>query len=151
MFYAELPAWMLSQAHQRAHAILAEAFAGVGARAYDHRVLDVLVRSAAPLSQIGIGTLSRLDRRDVSVTLAELEKAGFIERTPDPDDARRNVVVLTPDGRERQRLLSALAADAQERILDPLDAEARAAFLGALRLLTGGRPVVGEDERERTG
>lgn len=137
MSFTDLPTWMLSQAHQRAHSILSAKLDEVGARGYDYRILDVLAESPTPLSQIAIGSLARLDRRDVTVTLGALEDAGYTERKPDPDDARRNLVTLTPAGRDRWGLLAALAADAQEAILAPLDAEARDAFLGALRLLGG--------------
>lgn len=143
MFFAELPTWMLSQAHLRAHSILTAKLVAVGARVYDHRILDVLDRNPEPLSQVGIGTLTRLDRRDVTLTLTTLEEDGYVVRRPDPDDARRNVVELTPEGRERQRLLAALAADAQEDVLAPLDADARGAFLGALALLAGSRSLLG--------
>ena len=135
MSFTELPTWMLSQAHQRAHTILAAKLGEAAARGYDFRILDVLANSPTPLSQVAIGSLAYLDRRDVAVTLVALGEDGLIERSPDPDDARRNVVVLTPAGLERQSLLAALAADAQEEVLAPLDAEARQAFLGALALL----------------
>lgn len=137
MSFTELPTWMLSQAHQRAHSILSDKLGEVGARGYDYRILDVLAESPTPLSQVAVGSLARLDRRDVTVTLTALEEAGFTERKPDPDDARRNLVTLTSAGRDRWQFLAALAADAQETILAPLDSEARDAFLGALRLLGG--------------
>jgi DNA-binding MarR family transcriptional regulator len=142
MSFTELPSWMLSQAHQRAHAILTEKLGEVDARGYDYRILDVLAESPTPLSQVAIGSLARLDRRDVAVTLTALQEAGFAARRPDPDDARRNVVTLTAAGRTRRQLLAALAADAQEAILAPLDAEARDAFLGALRLIIGSSPAL---------
>ena len=141
MSFTDLPTWMLSQAHQRAHSILAAKLGEVDARGYDYRVLDVLAASPTPLSQVAIGSLARLDRRDVTVTLAALEEAEFAERKRDPDDARRNLVTLTATGHNRWELLAALAADAQEDILAPLDAEARDAFLGALRLLGGKSPA----------
>lgn len=141
MSFTDLPTWMLSQAHQRAHSILAAKLGEVDARGYDYRVLDVLAASPTPLSQVAIGSLARLDRRDVTVTLAALEEAELAERKPDPDDARRNLVTLTATGRDRGQLLAALAADAQEDFLAPLDAEARDAFLGALRLLVGKSPT----------
>lgn len=144
MSFTELPTWMLSQAHQRAHSILSDKLGEVDARGYDYRILDVLAESPTPLSQVAVGSLARLDRRDVTVTLTALEEAGFTERKPDPDDARRNLVTLTSAGRDRWQLLAALAADAQETILAPLDSEARDAFVGALRLL-GGRSRAWDD------
>ncbi|WUE02568.1 winged helix DNA-binding protein [Nonomuraea sp. NBC_00507] len=40
--------------------------------------------------------------RDVVAAIDELAGQGFVERTPDPDDRRRNMVTLTTAG-ERQR------------------------------------------------
>lgn len=134
MSFTELPTWMLSQAQQRAHTILADRLAQAGARGYEFRILDALAEHA-PLSQVAVGSLARLDRRDVTVTLTALSDAGLIERHSDPEDARRNVVTLTESGRARFEELSRIVADAQEAIFDPLDDDSRTAFLAALRIL----------------
>jgi DNA-binding MarR family transcriptional regulator len=75
---------------------------------------------------------SRLDR---------LERAGLVERRPDPGDRRAILVRLTPQGKERavKALEAVLAAD--RRFLDPLDSDDRAAVAAALkRLLVRAEP-----------
>lgn len=137
MLFSELPTWLLSQAGHRAHNVLSARLAEAGARGYDYRVLQALSENA-PLSQVAIGSIARLDRRDVAVTLAALEEDALIERSPDPDDARRNVVEMTPAGRARLAQLDAIVASVQEEVLAPLDDDARGHLLAALRLIAGG-------------
>jgi len=73
---------------------------------------EILLRSSGGMTQI-------IDR---------LERARLVARAPDPDDRRRVVVELTPDGlrtaddanatyaRERERLLEGLSADEVEQL-----------------------------------
>lgn len=73
---------------------------------------DILLRSSGGMTQI-------LDR---------LERAGLVVRAPDPDDRRKVMVALTPQGlatadaandvykRERERLLSGLSAEEVEQL-----------------------------------
>lgn len=130
----QLPTWLLSQASHRGHAILLARLSEVGARGYDYRILEVL-STTTPLSQVAIGSLARMDRRDVAVTLAALDDADLIDRRPDPDDARRNVVEITHAGRARFAELSSIMASVQEEVLAPLDPETRDALIRALMLL----------------
>ncbi len=134
----DLPTWLLAQASLRAHDILSDRLSEVRARAYDYRILEVL-STATPLSQVAIGSLARMDRRDVAVTLAALGADGLIERGPDPDDARRNVVEITDSGRARHQDLLAIMTAIQEEVLAPLDEQSRTAFIHALRLLQPSR------------
>ena len=41
-----------------------------------------------------------LDRGDLSRALRKLEAAGFVQRTPHPDDRHRSFLALTPKGRQ---------------------------------------------------
>lgn len=134
----DLPTWLLSQASHRAHDILVERLSEVSARGYDYRILDAL-SAATPLSQVAIGSLARMDRRDVAVTLAALGDDGLIDRRPDPDDARRNVVEITESGRARLLELSSIMDSIQEEVLAPLDEPSRKAFMNALQLLQPNR------------
>jgi DNA-binding MarR family transcriptional regulator len=99
-----------------------------------HDVLATLRRSGPPyqlrpseltgtLMLTSSGTTKRLDR---------LERAGLIERSPDPQDRRGVVITLTKAGRERidatteahlaneRRLLAALSAAEREQLADLL-------------------------------
>ena len=99
-----------------------------------HDVLATLRRTGAPyrvrpteftsaLMLTSSGTTKRLDR---------LERAGLVERTPDPGDRRGVLITLTPAGHElidgvteahlehERRLLGALTETEQRRLADLL-------------------------------
>src|SRR3954447_623196 len=58
-----------------------------------------------PLTPSELAALERVKRPTVTRTLGCLERAGLVERTPDPDDGRSALVAITPTGRERLRRL----------------------------------------------
>ena len=64
--------------------------------------LSVLSRLASegPASPGALATAERVRPQSMGATLAILEERGLIERRPDPEDGRRQVVSLTPLGDE---------------------------------------------------
>ncbi|MGB6577435.1 MAG: MarR family transcriptional regulator, partial [Streptosporangiaceae bacterium] len=100
-------------------------------------------RHVAALEQIRGGPLtvgelaSRLDLTlpTVSGVLADLDRAGLVERRPDPADRRRTIVQIIPS---QATLISHWldgAATPLARVLDKLTAAEREAFLKAMDLL----------------
>jgi DNA-binding MarR family transcriptional regulator len=71
----------------------------------------------------------------VSGVLAELDRAGFVQRRPDPADRRRTIVQMTPAHRAEIVQWLDGAARPLARVLDQLDASEQAAFLKAMNLL----------------
>jgi DNA-binding MarR family transcriptional regulator len=45
-----------------------------------------------------IATLARVRKQTAAEAVAQLERAGYVERRPDPDDGRARLVFLTPKG-----------------------------------------------------
>jgi DNA-binding MarR family transcriptional regulator len=100
-------------------------------------------RHVAALGQLRGGpvTVSELACRlgltlpTVSGVLADLDRAGFVERRADPADRRRTIVQITP----AQSVLIARwldgAANPLARVLDKLAPSEQAAFLKAMDLL----------------
>ena len=71
----------------------------------------------------------------VSGVLADLDRAGFVERHPDPADRRRTIVAITP---AQAALIGEWldgAASPIARVLDKLSPSEQEAFLKAMDLL----------------
>ena len=107
-----------------------------------HDVLATLRRTGPPsqlrpsdftgsLMLTSSGTTKRLDR---------LERAGLVERTPDPDDRRGVIITLTEAGHELiDRVTEAHMAN-ETRLLAGLSAREREQLAGLLRKLGLGLP-----------
>lgn len=139
-----LPTWLLSRSSGRAHRLLADAFAAAGARGYHYRVLAAL-EDLGPASQATVGRRAEMDRSDVVATLNELEADDLVERAPDPDDGRRKVVTITAAGKRRLKLLDAVVADVQAKLLAPLSSDERARLISLLGRIAAPEPEVGRD------
>lgn len=130
------PSWLLTQLAVHAHRLSAEGFAEVGARGYHYRILASL-REFGPASQAELGRHGTMDRSDVVAAINELAEQGFVERTPDPDDRRRNIVTLTKAGAQQLRRMDHALDKVQDNLLRPLPAEDRRTLIDLLaRVLT---------------
>lgn len=67
--------------------------------------------------------------------LADLDRAGFVEKHADPADRRRTIVGVNPANRELIREWLDGAASLISRVLDKLDPAEQQAFLKAMNLL----------------
>jgi DNA-binding MarR family transcriptional regulator len=98
-------AWaVLLRVHATVVPKLARALKGEGMPISWYDVL--LVLNAAPdrrLRMIELGSQAVLSREQVSRVVTELERAGLVERQPNPDDKRSSFATITPKGRERLR------------------------------------------------
>jgi DNA-binding MarR family transcriptional regulator len=109
--------------------------------AHDLSVWGYVVLSA--LDQSPIRTQAALaeaigaDKTRIIATLDELQRQGYIDRRPDPDDRRVRLLEITPAGRKVQHGVQADIQRGEDRWLDRLTAEERTVFLRALEMLTG--------------
>lgn len=127
----ELPTWMVGRVAARCSRLLTDALAEAGVRGYHYRLL-VALDEFGPLSQITLANRTSIDRSDVVATLNDLAESGSIERSPDPDDGRRNVVTITPAGVKQLRALDAIVDEVQDRLLSSLSSSERRQLLGLL-------------------
>lgn len=88
------------------------------------------VRTQAALAE-AIGA----DKSRIIGTLDELQDAGLIERTPDPDDRRVRLLSITTQGRRIRRSIRRAIHVQEDRLLAKLTRIEREAFLRALRTL----------------
>ncbi|MBB5953513.1 DNA-binding MarR family transcriptional regulator [Saccharothrix tamanrassetensis] len=113
------PSWLLNQTATVAQRLVADGFGAEGARRYHYSLLATL-EEFGPTSQAELGRRGGVDRSDVVATVNELSERGFVERSPDPGDRRRNVVTLTEAGTAHLRHLDEVLARAQEALLAAL-------------------------------
>jgi DNA-binding MarR family transcriptional regulator len=93
---------------------------------------DTPVRTQAALAE-AIGA----DKSRIIGTLDELQRAGLIDRTPDPDDRRARLLAITKEGRQVRRAVRKDIRAQEERLLAAVDADDRETFVRVLRTLTG--------------
>lgn len=90
----------------------------------DFAVLAAL-EEYGPLSQADICRRLGLDRNDVSGIVTRLQAGGYIDRQPDPDDRRRNLVTVNQAGMRYLEETQTKADKAQAELLSGLDMEER--------------------------
>jgi MarR family transcriptional regulator, lower aerobic nicotinate degradation pathway regulator len=118
------PTWLLTQLAIRARRLVEDANTHVGAGAYHYRVLAAVQQYGA-MSQADLARRGHLDRSDVVGAVNELAAQGFVERMPDPNDRRRNIVRLTKSGATHLRRMDRVLDLVQDGFLAPLSAEER--------------------------
>ena len=121
---ATRPSWLISQLAVHVRRLVFDGFAGAGARGYHYRILAAL-HEFGPASQAGLGRRCDMDRSDVVAAVNDLVGQACVERAPDPEDRRRNVVTITAAGEEQLRRLDRALDEVQDELLAPLPAEER--------------------------
>ncbi|MCO5970366.1 MarR family winged helix-turn-helix transcriptional regulator [Actinoallomurus soli] len=126
------PSWLINQVSAHSHRLVTERFAAADARGYHYRLLAALAEFG-PGSQAELGRRTGVDRSDVVAALNELAEKKLVERSPDPTDRRRNIITVTPEGRDHLSHLDGVLAQIQEDLCAPLSPPEREELI---RLLT---------------
>ncbi|MEV4578723.1 MarR family transcriptional regulator [Nonomuraea jabiensis] len=129
-----LPSRTLSLVAMHADRLVNEGLAAVDARKWHYAAL-VALHEAGPVSQAELSRRTGIYRSDMVAVINELAERGFVERTPDPADRRRNVITITPEGIEQVRRLQTLIADLQDELFAPLSQPEREQLSGLLTRL----------------
>src|SRR6476660_1422797 len=101
-----------------------KAYEGTGLHPYHHAILLVLDAGSAE-TQGAIADALGYDRGQLVGLLDELEERELVERKRDPDDRRRHLVRLTPEGKRALRRFRALARQLEDEFLAPLNEDER--------------------------
>jgi DNA-binding MarR family transcriptional regulator len=135
-----LATWLLNRAAAHAGRLVSDGFAEAGARGYHYRLLESLLTDG-PASQATLGRRTGIHLSDMVAALNELEAGGYVARSPDPQDRRRNVITVTEDGRRRAAELAERVEQIQEELLSPLTAREREQLMALLtKLIKNGPP-----------
>ena len=100
------------------------AYEETGLHPYHHAVMLVLDEGSRE-TQGSIADALGYDRGQLVGLLDELEEQGFVERKRDPNDRRRHLVRLTPEGKKTLRRLRTLAGRLDDEFLAPLSSDER--------------------------
>lgn len=122
--------FLLSKLGQAATARFATALAPLGLRPRHCGVLELL--AAAPAAQLDLSRRLGVTPSVIVDMLDELESLGAVHRTRDPEDRRRHLVELTPQGRDLTRQSLRLAQTTETEMLTPLNATQAKALREAL-------------------
>src|SRR5262245_34064806 len=96
-----------------------------GVKAPTYGVLTV-VEQRGPVSQREVCDWLGVHASDMVELVDRLERLGWVERRRDPTDRRRYQLTITPEGRKTRARYDALAAQAEDSVLEPLtDVERR--------------------------
>lgn len=126
-----LPTRLLNQNAFRADRLAAERLSAVGARKWHYAVLSSLEESG-PASQAELSRRTGIYRSDMVALLNELAEEDYVRRAPDPEDRRRNVVLITSAGQGRLEELAQLIARIEEDLLAPFSPAERELLIDLL-------------------
>lgn len=111
--------------------VAGDALGAVGAHK-DHFVVLAALAELGPASQSTLSDRTRIYRSDLVAVLNALTDGGWVRRSPDPADKRRNVVSITPAGEARLGELDAVLAEVNARVMAPLSPDERAQLFDLL-------------------
>ncbi|MEU9497159.1 MarR family winged helix-turn-helix transcriptional regulator [Streptomyces sp. NPDC048196] len=125
---------LLSQLTTRSDRLINEGLARADARKWHYAVLASL-QECGPGSQATLSRRSGIYRSDMVSVLNELTERQLVERAPDPDDQRRNIITISPQGRRHLRRLDKVLDDLHDELLAPLNPAERDQFVQLLTRL----------------
>ncbi|MFF6787301.1 MarR family transcriptional regulator [Streptomyces sp. NPDC012510] len=125
---------LLSQLTTRSDRLITEGLARADARKWHYAVLASL-QEHGPASQAELSRRSGIHRSDMVGVLNELAERDLVERAPDPDDRRRNIITISTRGRRHLRRLDKVLDDLHDELLAPLSRAERDQFVQSLTRL----------------
>jgi DNA-binding MarR family transcriptional regulator len=131
---ADQVGYLLSKAHLRVHVGANEALEPLGLTVKHYGLLTLLVHEG-PVSQGRLGEVMRIDRTTMVALIDDLERAGHVDRSRNPEDRRAYVLSATSTGKRVQRKAAALMKGVYDEALSPLSAGERRELRRMLRAI----------------
>jgi len=131
-----LPSRLLNLAAIYAQRQVSDRLATLESRKWHYATLAAL-EEFGPDSQSGLSNRTGIYRSDMVATINELTARGYLVRTQDSADRRRNAITLTDEGRRHLKDLDELIAHAEAEFLAPLSEADRAELVRILTLIVG--------------
>lgn len=129
-------AFLLARANAVSLSRVNAALQSVDLRVRAYSVLAIAANNARP-SQRELSEFLRLDPSQIVALIDELQSRGLVEREPDPNDRRANVVVATSAGRDLLAQAQEIAREVESEMFGALDSSEREALAHALRVMAG--------------
>ncbi|MFI0447293.1 MarR family winged helix-turn-helix transcriptional regulator [Actinomadura sp. 6N118] len=129
-----LPSRLLTQAAMHADRLTADGLAREDAHKWHYAVLASL-QEFGSASQADLSRRTGIYRSDLVAVINELAGRGLVERAPDPEDRRRNVITMTGEGGAHLRKLDGLIATLQDELLEPFSEMEREQLIRLLERL----------------
>ncbi|HUA31573.1 MAG TPA: MarR family transcriptional regulator [Streptosporangiaceae bacterium] len=127
-------AYLLKHAQLRLAELTRAALAPFGISGRELAVL-VAIDDRPPASQQEVARRMGVDRTTMVALIDDLEDKSLVQRQQDPDDRRKNVVVLTDAGHATLREATVAAIEAERRLLGSLSDEESAMLRKALQAI----------------
>jgi DNA-binding MarR family transcriptional regulator len=137
---ADQVGYLLSKAHLHVHVRANEALEPLGLTVKHYGLLTLLVHEG-PISQGRLGEVMKIDRTTMVALVDDLERAGHVDRTRNPEDRRAYALAATASGRRIQRDAATLMKRVYNETLSPLSAGERRELLRMLRAIVEGAPA----------
>lgn len=126
--------YLLKHAQLRFFELGSVALAPLGINGREAAVLRA-IDPGRPISQGEIARAMNVDRTTMVALIDDLQLKGLVQRRPDVDDRRKNVVELTDAGHRVVGQAAEASEQAEREFLDPLSAADAAQFKKTLRAL----------------
>src|SRR4051812_38711534 len=146
---SDAPGYLIRRCQQRAVEIFSQELGRARLTPRQFALLLTLARRPG-ISQTELVAETSIDRSTLGEMIDRLGRRGLVRRRRSGEDQRANTVAILPAGTALLRECLPAIDRSQARILKPLPAEMREAFLNALRLMARDESAPGPIKRDST-